>query len=134
MVKLVDAGINAWFMDAVEGDQRAPHKMEPNQAVSVKELAALGVDAWQLSGTDDDAELLDIRKAQNYNYSDVVTCCPDKLPNYEAKLKSFYEEHIHADPEVRYVMEGSGYFDVRDKADRWIRIEVLKGHLITLPA
>jgi len=31
-------------------------------------------------------------------------------------------------------MEGSGYFDVRDATETWIRIEVVKGDLIVLPA
>lgn len=32
-------------------------------------------------------------EGMSYQHSvqDVITCCPDKLPNYEEKIKSFYE-------------------------------------------
>ena len=41
---------------------------------------------------------------------------------------------MHSDEEIRLILEGTGYFDVRDKADQWIRIEMAKGDMITLPA
>ncbi|KAE8604984.1 hypothetical protein XENTR_v10014922 [Xenopus tropicalis] len=65
---------------------------------------------------------------------DIVTMHKDTKPSKEEKLKSFYEEHLHLDDEIRYILEGSGYFDVRDKDDRWIRIFMQKGEMIVLPA
>jgi 1,2-dihydroxy-3-keto-5-methylthiopentene dioxygenase len=75
-----------------------------------------------------------IREERGYNYSDLLECCPQKLDNYFQKLKSFFTEHIHSDEEIRFVIEGSGYFDVRDIDDKWIRVLVEKGDLLALPA
>nr|POE50561.1 1,2-dihydroxy-3-keto-5-methylthiopentene dioxygenase 1 [Quercus suber] len=83
---------------------------------------------------ENDEELRRIREARGYNYMDLLDLCPEKVDNYEEKLKNFYTEHIHADEEIRYCLEGSGYFDVRDKDDRWIRIWIKAGDLIILPA
>jgi 1,2-dihydroxy-3-keto-5-methylthiopentene dioxygenase len=46
----------------------------------------------------------------------------------------FYEEHMHTDDEIRLVIDGSGYFDVRNDQDNWVRIEVSKGDMLALPA
>jgi 1,2-dihydroxy-3-keto-5-methylthiopentene dioxygenase len=81
-----------------------------------------------------DEKLAAIRAERGYNYQDIITVSKDKLPNYEVKIKSFFEEHIHTDEEIRYCLDGSGYFDVRDNSDRWIRIALGKGDMIVLPA
>ncbi|CAJ1337791.1 unnamed protein product, partial [Effrenium voratum] len=80
-----------------------------------------------------DPDLAAIRDARGYNYADIITCSEECLPDYHNKLKAFFEEHIHSDEEVRYILNGSGYFDVRDREDRWIRIALNAGDLIALP-
>ena len=63
---------------------------------------------------------------------DIITICKDKLPNYEEKMKMFYEEHLHLDDETRYILDTSEYLDVRDKEDRWICIFRETGDMISL--
>lgn len=53
-------------------------------------------------------------------FSDEVRVSPELLPDYEEKIAFFFEEHLHTDDEVRYVIDGCGYFDVRDKSVGWI--------------
>ncbi|KAF7826032.1 1,2-dihydroxy-3-keto-5-methylthiopentene dioxygenase 1 [Senna tora] len=96
----------------------------------------MGVVYWKLNPNDyeNNEELKKFRETRGYNYMDLLDLCPEKVQNYEQKLKNFCTEHIHQDEEIHYCLEGSGYFDVRDKDDRWIRIWIKAGDLIILPA
>ncbi|KAJ8789954.1 hypothetical protein J1605_021652 [Eschrichtius robustus] len=130
------AMVQAWYMDKSADDPWRPHRGEPARPVGLEQLRGLGVLYWKLDADkyENDPELEKIRKERNYSWMDIITICKDKLPNYEEKIKMFYEEHLHLDDEIRYILDGSGYFDVRDKEDRWIRIFMEKGDMITLPA
>nr|KAF6445800.1 acireductone dioxygenase 1 [Rousettus aegyptiacus] len=115
------AMVQAWYRDEADDDPRRPHRAQPSRPVSLEQLRRLGVLHWKLDPDkyENDPELEKIRKERNYNWMDIITVSREELPDYE---------------EVRYVLEGSGYFEVRDDKDRWIRILVEKGDLITLPA
>lgn len=129
------AQISAWYMDSSEEDQRLPHQLNPEKPATLDILADLGVLYWKLdaSNYETDARLAAIRKVRGYSYVEIISISKDTLPNYEQKIKSFYEEHIHSDEEIRFVLDGAGYFDVRDLDDQWIRIHCKQGDLIVLP-
>ncbi|KAK6914002.1 Acireductone dioxygenase ARD family [Dillenia turbinata] len=132
--------LQAWYMDDSDEDQRLPHHRNPPEYVSLDQLAELGVLSWRLDADnyETDEELKKIREEHGYSYmvciTDFCEVCPEKLPNYEEKIKNFFKEHLHTDEEIRYCVAGSGYFDVRDRNDAWIRVWVKKGGMIVLPA
>eukprot|EP00405_Crypthecodinium_cohnii_P010909 CAMPEP_0206433724 /NCGR_PEP_ID=MMETSP0324_2-20121206/8696_1 /ASSEMBLY_ACC=CAM_ASM_000836 /TAXON_ID=2866 /ORGANISM="Crypthecodinium cohnii, Strain Seligo" /LENGTH=654 /DNA_ID=CAMNT_0053900029 /DNA_START=71 /DNA_END=2035 /DNA_ORIENTATION=+ len=139
--------IEAWYMTETVTDQTAENRCVPNEPADSQALFDLGVlqfhvpvvdkypqkaVPWEPSGIQDPA-LKKIRESRGYNYADIITCSEECLPDYSNKLKAFFQEHIHSDEEVRYILGGSGYFDVRDRNDRWIRIRLHAGDLIVLP-
>lgn len=70
-------------------------------------------------------------------HRDEITVSADAMggqETFEKKVKMFFEEHLHEDEEIRYILDGKGYFDVRGSGDEWIRIEMEKDDLIILPA
>eukprot|EP01060_Flectonema_neradi_P035258 TRINITY_DN643_c0_g1_i3.p1 TRINITY_DN643_c0_g1~~TRINITY_DN643_c0_g1_i3.p1 ORF type:complete len:382 (+),score=81.76 TRINITY_DN643_c0_g1_i3:1062-2207(+) len=143
-----NAGPEAWWMSDELQDPRAENRKEGESSVNPSVLESLGVHSmiipvvekydnalpWKPQSERQKTDALArLRKKLGMNYADVITIHKDKLPNYEDKLKMFFEEHLHDDDEVRYIVDGSGYFDVRSKDDKWIRILCKAGHLITLP-
>lgn len=67
----------------------------------------------QINIKNSDGVLDKIRKDRGYSYEDEINCSKECLPDYENKLKNFFTEHLHTDEEIRFVIDGSGYFDVR---------------------
>ncbi|KAF6986061.1 hypothetical protein CFC21_003853 [Triticum aestivum] len=120
------------WMVGEDGEDLDNHK----ELLPLSKLQEIGVLYWHLDPkkSESEEELAKIRKDRGYNYMDYLDICPGKLANFEEKLKNFFTEHMHADEEIRYCLEGGGYFDVRDKDDKWVRIWIKEGDMIVLPA
>jgi 1,2-dihydroxy-3-keto-5-methylthiopentene dioxygenase len=70
-----------------------------------------------------------------YKNRDEITISPKTMGDvYEDKVKMFFNEHLHEDEEIRYILDGGGFFDVRDKDDEWVRIKLDKFDLMIMPA
>lgn len=129
--------VRAWYMDNTDADQRLEHHREPPEYISLEDLfKGTGVEYFKIDHEDynHDNTLIKLKKQRGYTYEDEIECSKECLQNYEEKLKNFFTEHLHTDEEIRLVLDGSGYFDVRDKEDQWIRIKVTAGDLIIIPS
>jgi len=110
---------------------------DPSKSLSLEHLNKLGLFYWKLDADnyEKDGTLDKICTDRGYTYRDEVSST--KIPNLDEKLKNFFEEHLHDDEEIRFFLDGSGFFDVRDEKfsnNEWIRLHLFKGELITLPA
>jgi len=138
----------AWVMADNVTEQCQDNKQEPNVAVDAEGLRKIGISYWQMDADSyeypikavpwDPKDAMDhklkaLRDDRGYSYADIITIHPDHLPDFDKKIQSFFEEHIHDAEEIRYILDGSGYFDCRNLDDKWVRIHVKKGDLITLP-
>jgi len=73
-----------------------------------------------------------LKEANGYIEQDEVALSP-ATPNLEAICAKFAGEHLHTDDEVRFVLEGEGVFEIRSRADRWMRVTVEAGDLVVVP-
>ncbi|KAF9694910.1 hypothetical protein EKO04_006964 [Ascochyta lentis] len=122
--------MKAYWFDNVDGDQRLPH--DSGRSVDPSYLSNLGV-LYQHVTSDADVDAL--ARERSYKNRDEITVSPEKMGAvYEEKVKSFFHEHLHEDEEIRYILDGAGFFDVRSEGDDWVRIWLERGDLIVLPA
>jgi 1,2-dihydroxy-3-keto-5-methylthiopentene dioxygenase len=139
---------DAWRIPDEVTEQKKENRLEPNEPVTPADLKKIGIAYWKMDAETFtypevavpwdpkdamDPRLKQLRDERGYSYADIITITKEKLPEFDKKIKAFFEEHIHDAEEIRFIIGGSGYFDVRDKKDKWVRVNVKKGDLMTLP-
>jgi hypothetical protein len=67
--------VTAWYYNEKdESDPRFPHKYEPNEEVSLDELASIGVLHWTIDPETEMSKIDDIAKERMYSSRDKVYC------------------------------------------------------------
>ena len=122
--------------DEIVNPKSHNHRISDMKFADYEDIKALGVEHWHLDGTEDNETLLKLKKERGYTYSDICEVTPSKQgrEKHDQIMKTFFNEHYHMDDEIRYIMSGGGYFDVRSLDQKhWYRIQCLGGDMITLP-
>lgn len=122
--------MKAYWYDNLPGDQRLPH--DSSRPLSPAHLSTLGIHYQHCASL---AAVDALASSRQYKNRDEITISPATLgAAYEEKVRTFFKEHLHEDEEIRWIIDGAGYFDVRNEGDEWVRIRLEKGDLIVMPA
>ncbi|RKP27336.1 1,2-dihydroxy-3-keto-5-methylthiopentene dioxygenase 3 [Syncephalis pseudoplumigaleata] len=122
--------MHAYYYNEHTGEDKCgAHQFTPPRPVTAEQLGRIGVLYWRLNESDRMAKLEAICKERDYKNRDEV-----RAAVVEAVANLLVHRHLHEDEEIRFILDGSGYFDVRDNNDEWIRIFMERGDLIVLPA
>mmetsp|Transcript_4055 Transcript_4055/g.4604 ORF Transcript_4055/g.4604 Transcript_4055/m.4604 type:complete len:344 (+) Transcript_4055:134-1165(+) len=108
---LAKAGVTYRFLDPAGYDY-------PNKTAAIP---------WfPFSNGTNDEELQELRDEEDYQYADIVAVT--------SFIPSYWEEHFHEADTMRYILDGSGYFDLRDLNNEWVRMYVTAGDFLEWPA
>ncbi|MCJ1472981.1 1,2-dihydroxy-3-keto-5-methylthiopentene dioxygenase [Lambiella insularis] len=132
--------MKAYYYDDLPGDPRQPHAPPSPTPISTAHLSTLGLLHRTIpvpSPSSPSSPPLDaLASSRGYVHRDEINVSPTAMGAvYEDKIRMFFAEHMHEDEEIRYILDGAGYFDVREVGDeRWVRVRLEKGDLLVLPA
>lgn len=113
----------------LESDAHTPSTAPITEA----DLRAAGVVYERLPLEDYRGALERLKAERGYVAQDIVEL-HSTTPNLQTVCDKFKDEHLHRDDEVRFVLAGTGIFDIRAPDERWMRVEVEAGDLIVVPA
>src|ERR1700690_132849 len=109
--------------------------LDSGKNITAQELNAQGVtyEQFETDETKYKGPLEALMKERGYVTMDQVKMWAD-MPNFQALCDKFVGEHLHTDDEVRFVIGGSGVFEIRSQDDRWMKVIVEPSDFILVPA
>ncbi|KAF7272868.1 hypothetical protein GWI33_014381 [Rhynchophorus ferrugineus] len=114
--------VRAWLL--------SEEKVLTPKYISLDELyKTSGVEYYQIdtNNYEDDPLLKNLIEQRDNHFVNKVEHLDD------SDLIKHNTEHYHEHDEFRLIIHGCGYFDVRDKYDEWLRVEVIPGDLLVIP-
>lgn len=133
--QLFPAMVAIYYHDNLDTPENFTEDHDSGVPVPEERLSEIGVFYRYIDNMED---LEKIAKERDYKNRDQIALNLDTFKGdqkaFDAKMAQFYKEHYHEDEEIRYILDGEGFFDVRDPEDRWIRAKLNKGDLFILPA
>ncbi|KAA1472861.1 1,2-dihydroxy-3-keto-5-methylthiopentene dioxygenase [Dentipellis sp. KUC8613] len=128
--------MRAYYFDDLPGDVRLPH--DSGRPIDARKLDSLNIRYWHVPVDSEggwEVRIDELSLENNFKCQDKINVTKEAFGDkYEDILKEFFDEHLHEDDEIRYVVEGGGYYDVREHpTDDWIRVHIGSGDLIAVP-
>jgi len=128
--------MRAYYFDTLPGDPRLGH--DSGRPVDPDYLRKLGLFLKNIpldieGGWESEInKIAEERGCQNRDNMDVTK--EGLGEQFETMLDKYFTEHMHDEEEIRYILSGSGFWDVREHAtDEWIRLQVLPGDFVIIP-
>lgn len=125
--------VEAWYLDEETSKPTLctlslkPGRMQDTPKVTMKDLREIGVVVFNIN-LNDFSIVKQILKERGYKHTDEVRI--SQTSKDDLTLERWFQEHFTEDEQLRLVTDGSCYFDVRSKKDKWIRIQAKSGHLL----
>ncbi|KAK3785647.1 hypothetical protein RRG08_023902 [Elysia crispata] len=125
----------AWLLKDPVENLNLPNTTEPTKYVCPSDLQnCLGVEIkkFNVQNMECNPEYVCMKRTKDYKEEE-TSMVKGSAEESDKKIDEESREHLDVDDEVWMVLEGSGYLDIRDRCDKWIRIEIKPGDMITIP-
>ncbi|TFY75329.1 hypothetical protein EWM64_g8681, partial [Hericium alpestre] len=119
--------MRSYYYDNLPSDVRLPH--DSGKVVDQMQLEGLGIRHWTVPLDDWEPRVDALAAKENFKCQDKINVTKESFgEKYDDILKDFFDEHLHEEDEIRFVVSGGGYYDVREHpTDAWIRIQIIPG-------